>query len=92
LPLGGFIGATFTCVSVNVSYKKTQIPAKFKAQRVSRDDLHRWTKIRREEMHEVNREEFDRLMEKIEKEGVGSVTAQERLFLDNFSERAGAEN
>jgi hypothetical protein len=58
--------------------------------RASRDDLDRWAKIRREQMHEVNREEFDRIMEKIDREGIASVTPQERLFLDNFSERSSA--
>src|SRR5689334_17454058 len=71
--LGGFVGAYFYLRLVDVSQKKTQLPAKLKAQRTSRDDLHRWAKIRREQMHEVNREEFDRIMEKIDKEGVGSV-------------------
>ena len=90
--LGGFIGAYFYLRLVDVRNRKSQVPVQLKAQRASRDDLHRWAKIRRERMHEVNREEFDRIMEKIDKEGVGSVTAQERLFLDNFSERTAAEN
>ncbi len=90
--LGGFVGAYFYLRLVDIRSRKSQLPAKLKIQRASRDDLHRWAKIRREQMHEVNREEFDRIMEKIGKEGVGSVTAQERLFLDNFSERAAAEN
>jgi hypothetical protein len=90
--LGGFAGAYFYLRLLDVRDRKANVPAKLKAQRTSRDDLHRWAKIRREQMHEVNREEFDRIMEKIGQEGVGSVTAQERLFLDNFSERAVAEN
>ena len=90
--LGGFVGAYFYLRLVDIRNRKVQLPARLKAQRASRDDLHRWAKIRREQMHEVNREEFDRIMEKIDKEGIGSVTAQERLFLDNFSERAAAEN
>jgi membrane associated rhomboid family serine protease len=90
--LGGFAGAYFYLRLLDIRDRKNKIPAKLKAQRASRDDLNRWAKIRREQMHEVNREEFDRIMEKIDKEGVGSVTAQERLFLDNFSERAAAES
>jgi membrane associated rhomboid family serine protease len=90
--LGGFVGAYFYLRMVDLRNKKARLPAKLKAQRTSRDDLQRWAKIRREQMHEVNREEFDRIMEKIDKEGVGSVSSQERLFLDNFSERAAAEN
>jgi hypothetical protein len=90
--LGGFVGAYAYLRLLDIRDRKSRIPAKLKAQRASRDDLHRWARIRREQMHEVNREEFDRIMEKIGTEGVGSVTAQERLFLDNFSERAGAES
>jgi hypothetical protein len=57
---------------------------------VSRGDLDRWSKIKRDQLHEVNREELDRIMRKIEEQGTGSVTAQERSFLDNFSDRAGS--
>ena len=48
-------------------------------------DLKRWKGIRREEMHPVNREELDRVLAKIDEEGVGSLTADERAFLDRFS-------
>jgi membrane associated rhomboid family serine protease len=89
--LGGFAGGYFYLRLIDIKNRNARVPATLKAQRASRDDLTRWTKIRREQMHEVNREEFDRIMEKITKEGVASVTAQERLFLDNFSERTAAE-
>jgi len=88
--LGGFVGAYAYLRLLDIRAPKARFQAKIKVQRASRDDLDRWAKIRREQMHEVNREEFDRIMEKIDKEGIGSVTAQERLFLDNFSERATA--
>jgi len=48
-------------------------------------DLKRWKRIRREEMHPVNREELDRVLEKIDENGVGSLTPDERAFLDRFS-------
>lgn len=51
----------------------------------SGSDLKRWQQIRREEMHPVNREELDRVLAKIEDDGVGSLTADERAFLDRFS-------
>ena len=35
-------------------------------------------------VHELNRDEINRLLDKIGAEGVGSLTAQERLFLSNF--------
>lgn len=48
-------------------------------------ELKRWQRIRREEMHPVNRDELDRVMEKIKTSGVGSLTADERAFLDRFT-------
>jgi membrane associated rhomboid family serine protease len=91
--LGGFVGGYFYLRLLDFRTPKARFSAApvIKVQRASREDLDRWGKIRREQMHEVNREELDRIMEKIEKEGVGSVTPQERLFLDNFSDRATAE-
>ncbi|MET0592520.1 MAG: rhomboid family intramembrane serine protease [Polyangiaceae bacterium] len=92
--LGGFVGAFAYLKLLDLRAPKQQrLPSSAPkvVQRASRDDLDRWAKIRREQMHEVNREEFDRIMEKIDHEGVASVTPQERLFLDNFSERATAE-
>jgi membrane associated rhomboid family serine protease len=51
----------------------------------SRRSLHRWSKIERGKLHEVNREEFDRIQEKIRSSGAGSLTQPERDFLDRFS-------
>jgi membrane associated rhomboid family serine protease len=88
--LGGFAGAYFYMRLLDLRAPKNRVQMTQRVARASRDDLDRWAKIRREQMHEVNREEFDRIMEKIDREGIASVTPQERLFLDNFSERAGA--
>jgi hypothetical protein len=88
--LGGFAGAFLYLRLRDARSRTRRFEAKQKGPRVSQTDLDRWSKIRRDELHEVNREELDRIMEKIEREGVGSVTQQERSFLDNFSERAGS--
>jgi membrane associated rhomboid family serine protease len=40
--------------------------------------------IDRSRIHEVNREEVDRILDKINAGGIESLTAQERLFLSNF--------
>jgi membrane associated rhomboid family serine protease len=64
--------------------------SKRRQKRVSvfpRSNLDQWMKIRRDQLHEVNRAELDRIMEKIQHEGVGSLTQAERTFLDNFSSR-----
>ncbi|HLG06474.1 MAG TPA: rhomboid family intramembrane serine protease [Gemmatimonadales bacterium] len=49
--------------------------------------LERWKKIRRDQLHEVNRDELDRILDKISAQGIGSLTAGEREFLDRFSAR-----
>lgn len=48
-------------------------------------DLERWKRIDRARLHEVNRAEYDRIMEKINTHGVGSLYDGEKAFLDRFS-------
>lgn len=48
-------------------------------------DLQRWSSIKRETMHEVNRAEVDRILDKISAKGIGSLTPGEREVLDRFS-------
>lgn len=47
--------------------------------------MERWKTIRRERLHEVNREELDRILDKISRSGIASLTPGEREFLDRFS-------
>jgi hypothetical protein len=49
--------------------------------------VERWKKIRRDQLHEVNRDELDRILDKINATGIGSLTPGEREFLDRFSTR-----
>ena len=49
--------------------------------------VERWKKIRRDQLHEVNRDELDRILDKISATGIGSLTPGEREFLDRFSAR-----
>ena len=49
--------------------------------------VERWSRIRRDEMHEVNRGELDRILDKISATGVASLSTSEREFLDRFSAR-----
>lgn len=48
------------------------------------DSLRRWKSIRFENLHELNREEVERLLEKAQRAGVGTLTAEERAMLDRF--------
>jgi membrane associated rhomboid family serine protease len=90
--LGGFLGGF-----LYLKWWDRRSPAarfKAKAQRtVKRSpggdsaDLKRWSGIQREEMHPVNQEELDRILDKINVSGIGSLTADEREFLERFSAR-----
>ncbi len=51
-------------------------------------NLARWNEIRRDELHPVNREELDRILDKVGEAGVASLTIEERAFLERFSSRA----
>ena len=51
------------------------------------DELTRWSAIPREGLHEVNREEVDRLVAKAQQHGVRSLTFEERSFLDRMATR-----
>jgi membrane associated rhomboid family serine protease len=43
-----------------------------------------WSRIDRSSLHQVNREELDRILDKINAHGVGALTPSERQFLSNF--------
>lgn len=44
-----------------------------------------WKSIDPQRVHEVNRDEVNRLLDKISAQGIGSLTPQERTFLSNFA-------
>ena len=47
-----------------------------------------YTKLyERDDLHEVNRDELDRILDKIGATGLSSLTQSEREFLDRFSTR-----
>jgi membrane associated rhomboid family serine protease len=50
-----------------------------------RADLERWLRIPRENLHEVNRDELDRIRKKMDTAGVGNLTPDEITFLNRFS-------
>jgi len=51
------------------------------ADRAVRQSLDR---LQLDGVHALTRAEVDRILDKISAEGIGSLTAQERLFLTNF--------
>ncbi|MFC1660930.1 rhomboid family intramembrane serine protease [Gemmatimonadota bacterium] len=47
--------------------------------------LRRWKSIRVDELHELNRDEVERLLAKASDQGVGTLTPDERAMLDRFA-------
>jgi hypothetical protein len=47
----------------------------------------RWSRIRRENLHEVNRAELDRILDQISANGIQSLSQGDREFLERFSAR-----
>jgi len=88
--LGGFLGAWLF-----MKWREKNSPAarfKRKADGGSghgwlqdKDAAQRWEAIDRESLHPVNRDAYDEIMEKLRTQGLPSLTARERTFLDRFS-------
>ena len=53
----------------------------------SESTLNRWRRIRRDSLHEVNRAELDRILDKISSSGMSSLSAGDREFLERFAAR-----
>jgi len=51
---------------------------------VATETLANWKRVDPKSVHEVNRDEVNRILDKISASGLGSLTPQERLFLSNF--------
>ncbi len=83
--LGGFLGGYLFLKVIDPGFRKTKVETTASYPATGPADLERWSKIQRENLHVVNREELDRIFEKIKATGVGSLTSTERAFLDRFS-------
>jgi membrane associated rhomboid family serine protease len=51
---------------------------------VGKDKLLNWKRVDPKSVHEVNRDEVNRILDKISAKGLASLTSEERLFLSNF--------
>ncbi len=88
--LGGFVGGFLYLKWLERRSPARQFKEKMNApvRKRSRGDaaaMAHWQRIKREEMHPVNQEELDRVMEKIEASGISSLTPDERAFLERFA-------
>ena len=81
--LGGFAGALLYLLFL----ERRQGARRFKqaaTPKVPESALGNWKSVDRESIHAVNREEVDRILDKISASGLASLTPQERQFLSNF--------
>ncbi len=88
--LGGFAGAYLYLkyrehTSPAAKFKKKVYGGTKKGRAHDRQAVERWSSIDPESMHEVNREALRMVMDKLSKEGIGSLSQREREFLDRFS-------
>jgi len=90
--LGGFLGAwIFLKVAAARSpsrqwQKKVSVVTPI--METATTAMERWKRIRRDDLHPVNRDELDRILDKISASGMTSLTTGEREFLERFSARA----
>jgi len=83
--LGGFLGGYLYLLLARARPADLAAPRREKPAAPSNEELTRWMSIDRTSLHAVNREELDRILAKIGKEGPASVTPREREFLERFS-------
>ena len=84
--LGGFAGALLYLFYLERrqgarQFQKRSVP------KVADPALSNWQKVDRNSIHSVNKDEVNRILDKISASGIGSLTPQERQFLSNFVPR-----
>lgn len=81
--LGGYVGAYayLRFIGTNRAQKKFKQKA---AGKVPDRILGNWKRVDPATIHELNREEVNRILDKINETGLDSLTPEERLFLSNF--------
>ena len=88
--LGGFVGGFLFLkwLEIRSPARRFKQDAAFVPKRPSgAQDIARWKAIRRDDLHEVNRSEVDRILDKISAQGLDSLTIGERETLERFSRR-----
>lgn len=87
--LGGFLGGYLYLKWMEYRSParrfKAKVTAPARSKGNAREDLKRWESIPRDQLHPVNRDELDRVIEKIKRSGIASLTEDERAFLDRFA-------
>lgn len=88
--LGGFVGGW-----LSLKFFEWRAPSKVWKRKVAgpsaresgQSALARWQGIKRDDLHEVNQAELDRILDQISTRGLASLTPGDREFLERFSAR-----
>jgi len=83
--LGGFAGGYLYLKYLQRNTRAAKYRAMTTLAPPTTADLERWRRIDTSTLHEVNRVELERIMQKIRTSGVGSLSPQEHEFLERFS-------
>lgn len=83
--LGGFLGGFLYIKSLKRTAKLQHAISKKIEGVASMGNVEKWKSISRDKLHEVNRNEYDRIMAKLNASGVTSLSESEKAFLDRFS-------
>lgn len=83
--LGGFAGGLLFLIWRDRNTRASRFKASLVPPPIRSADVQRWSRIDRTRMHEVNREELDRIMAKLQTGGAEALTPDEQAFLDRFS-------
>jgi membrane associated rhomboid family serine protease len=82
--LGGFLGAYIYLKLIERFGPAKAWERKVKGPSASSVPIGDWKRVDIATVHEANRDEVNRILDKINKSGIGSLTAQERTFLQHF--------
>lgn len=85
--LGGFLGGFLYLRWLQRNTRAARFQSRLEPPAPRAADVEKWRNIPRDQLHEVNRMELDRILDKINASGIQSLTSQERLFLERFSEQ-----
>ena len=81
--LGGFVGGWLYLKWLDMRHGARRFRAKV-TPKISSEKLTNWRRVDPKSVHEVNRDEVNRILDKISASGLDSLTPQERQFLSNF--------
>ena len=86
--LGGYVGAWLYLLYADRTSDSRKWQAKVAGPAAGAITVGDWRAVIVGQVHELNRDEVQRILTKIETSGEGSLTSQERVFLSHFTPKA----